>query len=169
MKANDAVTAVRQRLSHQKFGRRGRKSDRVWAHRMLLLRGGDTLSSGGVARLHTLFRVDDVTGDLEAVWTVKKQVRRLLACSSLAEAHEEKMRLGYYVMVADMPETDGVWSLVWKWWAQIEVLVITGVGNAKTEAANTMIKNIKRTARGFRNADHYRTRILLASAARSAA
>ncbi|MDI9917722.1 transposase [Rhodococcus sp. IEGM 1379] len=72
MKANDMVTAVRQRLSHQLFGRRGRKSDRVWAHRMLLLRGRDTLSGGGVARPHTLFRVDDVTGDLEAAWTVKE-------------------------------------------------------------------------------------------------
>ena len=56
---------------------------------------------------------------------------------------------------------------------QIEVLIITGVTNARTEAANTTIKNsiknIKRTGRGFRNAQNYRTRILLVSAARSAA
>ena len=52
---------------------------------------------------------------------------------------------------------------------QIEVLIITGVTNARTEAANTTIKNIKRTGRGFRNAQNYRTRILLASAARNAA
>jgi len=51
----------------------------------------------------------------------------------------------------------------------IEVLIITGVTNARTEAANTTIKNIKRTGRGFRNAQNYRTRILLASAARNAA
>lgn len=41
--------------------------------------------------------------------------------------------------------------------------------NARTEAANTAIKNIKRTGRGFRNEDNYRTRILLASAAKTAA
>jgi transposase len=49
------------------------------------------------------------------------------------------------------------------------VLIVTGVTNARTEAANTGIKQIKRTARGYRNAANYRTRILLASAARTAA
>jgi len=33
--------------------------------------------------------------------------------------------------------------------AAIEVLLVTSVTNAKTEAANTSIKNIKRTARGL--------------------
>jgi len=31
------------------------------------------------------------------------------------------------------------------WWTQIEVLIITGVTNARTEAANATIRNIKRT------------------------
>jgi transposase len=49
------------------------------------------------------------------------------------------------------------------------VLIVTGVTNARTEAANTSIKQIKRTARGYRNPANYRARILLASAARTAA
>jgi hypothetical protein len=48
-------------------------------------------------------------------------------------------------------------------------LIVTGVTNARTEAANTGIKQIKRTGRGYRNASNYRARILLASAARTAA
>ena len=40
---------------------------------------------------------------------------------------------------------------------------------ASSEAANTTIKNIKRTGRGFRNADNYRARILLTSATKTAA
>ena len=55
------------------------------------------------------------------------------------------------------------------WWNAIEVLIVTGVTNARTEAANTGIKQIKRTGRGYRNAANYRARILLASAARTAA
>jgi len=43
------------------------------------------------------------------------------------------------------------------------------VTNARAEAANTTIKHIKRTGRGFRNAHNYRTRILLTSAAKTAA
>jgi hypothetical protein len=34
----------------------------------------------------------------------------------LAEAHEEKIRLGYYVMVADMAETWRLWDTINAWW-----------------------------------------------------
>jgi transposase len=57
---------------------------------------------------------------------------------------------------------------VLSWWAQIEVLIITGVTSARTKAASPTIKNIKRTEGGFTNADNCRTRVLLPSAARSA-
>ncbi|MGP9584016.1 transposase, partial [Brachybacterium sp. AOP35-5H-19] len=55
------------------------------------------------------------------------------------------------------------------WWDAIEVLIVTGATTAKVEAGNTGIKNIKRTGRGFRNPENYRTRILLTSAARTVA
>ena len=55
------------------------------------------------------------------------------------------------------------------WWPAIEVLIITGITNAKTGAANTSIKNIKRTGRGFRNENNYKARILLTSDAKTAA
>jgi transposase len=167
--ANDMVTVVRQRLSQQTKGRRGRSVDPSWAHRRLLLRAGNTLNPRGRARLAATFRRDDPTDELGAAWAVKEQLRRLLATASLADAHTEKMRLGAYVLAARMPETDKLWNTICSWWPAIEVLIVTGVTNARTEAANTSIKHIKRTGRGFRNEHHYRARILLASAARRAA
>jgi len=59
-------------------------------------------------------------------------------------------------MVADMPETWRLWETINAWWAEIEVFLITGVTNARTEAANTSIKHLKRTGRGYRNAEHYK-------------
>jgi transposase len=167
--ANDMVTKVRQRLARQTHGRRGMVIDPAWANRRLLLRGADTLSAAGWARLERVLATDDPTDELGAAWGIKEQVRRLLRTGSLADAHTEKMRLGTYVLAANMPETDKLWSTICAWWPAIEVLVVTGVTNARTEAANTTIKNIKRTGRGFRNARNYRTRILLASAAKTAA
>jgi transposase len=79
------------------------------------------------------------------------------------------MLLGLYVLAADMTEANRLWNTIDAWWEAIEVLIVTGVTNARTEAANTSIKHIKRTGRGYRNAAHYRARILLASAARRAA
>ena len=166
--ANDTLTAVRQRLSRDHKGRRGRLVDPSWANCKLLLRGADTLSERGWDRLEQVLRTDDPTDELGAAWGIKEQLRRLLKTTTLADAHEAKMLLGHYVMVADMPETDRLWNTICAWWAEIEVLIITGVANARTEAANTSIKNIKRTGRGFRNSDNYRARILLSSAARRA-
>lgn len=166
---NDAMTAVRQRLVREQHGRRGRLVDPAWANRRLLLRGADTLSPGGWARLERVFRDDDPTDELGAAWGIKEQLRRLLKTSCLVDAHEAKMLLGHYVMVANMSETDRLWNTVCQWWTEIEVLIVTGVTNARTEAANTSIKNIKRTGRGFRNPANYRARILLRSAATRAA
>ena len=133
------------------------------------VRAGNRLSPRALARLKATFQSDDPTDELSAAWAVKEQLRRLLSISCLAAAHEEKMRLGAYILAADMPETDRLWATVLAWWPAIEVLVVTGVTNARTEAANTGIKHIKRGGRGYRNEHNYRARILLASAARRAA
>ncbi|QGH69033.1 ISL3 family transposase [Pseudactinotalea sp. HY158] len=166
--AGDMLTKVRQRLARDQHGRRGRKSDASWAHRMLL-RGADTLSPRGWARLEKVFTDDDPTDELSAAWGVKEQLRRLLGADTLAQAWQERMRLGHYVQTANMAETDRLYETIVTWWEAIEVLIVTGATTAKVEAANTTIKNIKRTGRGFRNSANYKARILLASAARAAA
>jgi transposase len=167
--ANDALTAVRQRVAQQVKGRRGRLIDPSWANRRLLLRGADTLIPSGWAPLEATLRADDPTDEIGAAWGVKEQLRRLLATRSLADAHTERMRLGPYVQAADTPETDRLWATINACWPPIEVLIVTGVTNTRSEAANTDIKHLKRTGRGFRNPANYRTRILLASTAQTAA
>jgi transposase len=49
------------------------------------------------------------------------------------------------------------------------VLISTGVTNARSEAANTSIKQIKRTGPGLQKFSHYQACILLTSIARRAA
>lgn len=167
--ANDMVTAVRQRVIREAKGRRGRSTDPAWTNRRLLLRAGNTLSPRALARLKATLRSDDPTDEIGAAWGIKEQLRALLTSGSLADAHEHKMRLGLSVLTANMPETDRLWATIDAWWDAIEVLIVTGVTNARTEAANTTIKQIKRTGRGYRNPANYRARILLGSAARTAA
>ena len=166
---NDLVTAVRQRLARTPSRSSGPKDDPAWAHRMLLLRGGDTLTPRAWERLERVFRTDDPTDELSASWGIKEQLRRLLATDTLAQAWQERMRMGYFVQIANMPEATKLYDTVVTWWDAIEVLIVTGATTAKVEAGNTGIKNIKRTGRGFRNAENYRTRILLTSAARTVA
>jgi transposase len=116
-----------------------------------------------------VFATDDATGKLQAAWLVKEQLRTLLATGSLADAAAAKDRLQGLVERAAQPETNRLWRTICRWWKEIEVLIVTGATTAKVEANNTAIKHTKRTGRGFTNAHNYKTRILLRSAAKTAA
>jgi len=50
----------------------------------------------------------------------------------------------------------------------VEAFLRLRVTNARTEGYNNKIKQIRRTARGFRNQDHHQQRILLNNAASAA-
>src|SRR5699024_12793130 len=146
--ANDMVTSVRQRLAREQHGRRGRKTDASWAHRTLLLRGADTLSPRAWTRLQRVFREDDPTDELGAAWGVKEQLRRLLTADTLAQVWEEWMRLGHYVQVAGMPETDRLYDTVVAWWEATEDVVVTGAPTGTVESAQTGFNQLHRTGSG---------------------
>lgn len=167
--ANNAVTEVRQRMTQESRGRRGRATDPAWSYRRLLITAGDRLSDRAEARLTAVFATDDPKGKLKAAWDVKEQLRILLATGSLEAAADAKDYLHDLVLRAGLPETNRLWRTVCKWWNEIEVLIVTGATTGKVEANNTAIKNIKRTGRGFTNSRNYKIRILLRSAARTAA
>lgn len=166
---NNMLTEVRQRLTQETKGRRGRTADPVWANRRLLLRAAETLSDRGSDRLRQVFDLDDPSGKLQAAWNIKEQLRVLLRTGSLEDAAAAKTRLQELVQQAAQPETNRLWRTVCRWWKEIEVLIVTGATTAKVEANNTAIKHLKRTGRGFVNGRNYTTRIMLRSAARTAA
>ena len=166
---NDMLTAVRRRVSWDTHDRRGRTSDPTWAHRLLLLRGYDTLSDNGKTKLKTVLAVDDPTNQVGAAWGVKEQLRRLLACTTVADAQRERALFNQFVTWAAMPETDRLKKTIDTWWPAIATSIRTRATNAKTEAANVTIKNIKRTGRGYRSHDNYRCRIMLYNTARMTA
>ncbi|WP_258271073.1 transposase, partial [Escherichia coli] len=70
---------------------------------------------------------------------------------SIAAGQGARIDFELAVVAAGLPEADRLAATVAKWWAQIKVFLGTRVTNARTEAANTAIKQIKRTVniRGF--------------------
>ncbi|GAA1751259.1 hypothetical protein GCM10009810_09480 [Nostocoides vanveenii] len=68
-----------------------------------------------------------------------------------------------------MPETSRLKKTIDTWWPAIATFIRTRATNAKTEAANVTVKNIKRTGRGYRSRENYRCRIMRYNAARTAA
>nr|WP_307097753.1 transposase [Arthrobacter sp. V1I9] len=100
---------------------------------------------------------------------VKEQLRALLRTGSLEDATAAKKVLEELVKAAARAVTNRLYRTVCRWWKEIEVMIITGATTGKVEANNTAIKNIKRTARGYRNPANYKSVILLRSAVRTAA
>ncbi|WP_256249594.1 transposase [Pseudarthrobacter sp. R1] len=93
----------------------------------------------------------------------------MLRTGSLEDAAAPKTKLEELVKKAARSETNRLYRTVCRWWKEIEVLIITGAMTGKVEANSTAIKNIKRTARGYRNPANYKSVILLRSAVRTAA
>lgn len=102
-------------------------------------------------------------------WGVKEQLRRILVCTTVADAQRERALFNAYVALAAMPETTRLRKTIDAWWPAIATFIRTRATNAKTEAANVTVKNIKRAGRGYRSHENYRCRIMLYNAARMAA
>lgn len=156
---NQMLTSVRQRALREVLGRRGRKQDAVWAHRMLLLRAGDRLTEAGLHRLEQVLDDEDFE-QVAAAWAVKEHLRQILNAESIAAGQSARIDFELAVAAAGLPEAETLSGTVARWWPEIKVFISTRVTNARTEAANTSIKQIKRTGRGFRNQANYQSRIL---------
>jgi transposase len=163
--ANKAVTVVRQRVTRDLLGRRGRTSDPTWANRRLLLRGRERLSQAGLARMWNGCVDHDPTGQILSAWIAKEELRALCATAARGghrdEIHRRLWMFYRWCADAGIPELTTLAETIETWWPAIEVFLRTGLTNARTEATNRLIKQVKRAACGFRNRDNYRRRVRL--------
>lgn len=165
MLANKAVTAVRQRVTREQLGRRGRKLDPAWANRRLLLRGRERLSERALARMWNGCVDHDPTGQILTAWIAKENLRELCALAA-SGAHREDITRRLWAFYswcadADIAELTTLAQTIETWWPAIEVFLSTGLTNARTEGTNRLIKQVKRAACGFRNRENYRRRVRL--------
>lgn len=167
--ANQAVTAVRQRVAREHLGRRGCKADPAWAHRRLLLAAGDRLSRRGLARLQDMLAAANPTNEIGAAWGVKELLRQLLAAPTAHDARQQLFRFYDAVLTADMPETTRLAETISTWWPAIEAFLRLRVTTTRTEGTNRVIKQIKRVGCGYRNQANYQRRIVRHVAAKRTA
>ena len=165
MLANRAVTVIRQRVTRELLGRRGRKIDPAWANRRLLLRGRERLSEAALARMWNGCVDHDPTGQILSAWIAKEELRALCALAA-AGGHPGEIRNRLYAFYrwcvdAQIPELTTLAETIETWWPAIEVFLTTGLTNARTEGTNRLIKQVKRAACGFRNRENYRRRVRL--------
>jgi transposase len=157
--ANQMLTAVRQRVTRELLGRRGRKADPAWAHRRMLLTAGERLSRRQLDRLGVVLAADS-TDQIGAAWAIKELLRRLLAARDGMDIRRRLHDFYAACADADMPETTRLAATIETWWPAVLVSLELQVTNARTEGFNRTIKQVKRTGCGFRNMTNYRRRIM---------
>jgi transposase len=165
MLGNKMVTAVRQRVTRELLGRRGRKADPAWANRRLLLRGRERLSEPALARMWNGCVDHDPSGQILSAWIAKEELRALCATAA-AGGHRHEIRDRLYAFYrwcadADIPELTTLAETIETWWPAVAVFLATGITNARTEGTNRLIKQVKRADSGFRNREDYRRRVRL--------
>ena len=160
--ANTKLDECRRRVQNETLGHRGRKDDPLYRCRRLLTKAHERIDEHGHAKLVGLLRAGDPKGEVAEAWRAKEVVRSIYA-------HTDPIVAGQWVddIARDFldrncpPEVHSLGRTIGRWREQIVAWHWSHVTNGPTEAANNLIKRIKRVAFGFMNFDNYRIRALL--------
>ena len=161
--ANQALTKCRQRVQQATVGHRGWKGDPLYNMRKLFLLGAERVDEVAWDRIWAAFRDGDPDGEVQDCWVAKEKVRDIcltndsdLAVAALDDA------IAWCTAAESGQELRRLAKTLRRWRREILAHHVTGASNGPVEAANLMIKQVKRSGRGFRNLANYRLRILLA-------
>ena len=160
--ANDALDEVRRRVQQQTLGHRGRKHDPLYRARKLLVSASERVTDSGRDRLRGLLDAGDPYGEVRDAWHAKETLRSIYDIDHAKLGAATVKRLASDLQDPGLPpEINRLGRILWTWRHQIANWHAARVTNAAAEAANNLIKRVKRAAFGFTNFANYRIRALL--------
>lgn len=163
---NAAVTACRQRVQQETLEHRGWKGDPLYDIRKLLLLGAERIDEAGWERLHAALDAGDPNDEVRDCWVAKEKIRSIYATDDPDLAAERvDDPIAWCTEPEAGPELRRLAKTLRRWRTEIVAHHHTGASNGPVEAANLLIKQVKRSGRGYRNLANYRLRILLAGGA----
>ena len=160
--ANQALDEVRRRIQNATLGHRGRKADPLYRARKLLLMASELINDDNRTKLLGLLKAGDPHGEVRDAWHAKEVLRSVYEINDPDTAVEFVTQLAEDLQDLDLaPEVNRLGRTLSRWSTQITNWHVARVTNAATEAANNLIKRVKRVAFGFTNFQNYRIRALL--------
>lgn len=160
--ANSKLDEVRRRVQTETLGHRGRKHDPLYRSRRLLTRADERLDDHGRTKLLGLLDAGDPKGEVRMAWHAKEVVRSIYEHTDPEVGFEFVTRLGADLQDESCPpEVNQLGRTITRWRHQIAAWHHAHVSNGPTEAANNLIKVVKRIAFGFTSFRNYRIRTLL--------
>ena len=160
--ATQVVDDVRRRVQQEIHGHRGRKNDPLYRVRNILRAGEEHLTDRQRARLAAAWAADDRHVEVELAWQCAQRVR----AAYHQDTHTAGRAIAEQILAAfatcPVPEVARLGRTLKQWRSEFLGYFDTGgANNGGTEAINGLIELHRRVARGFRNRENYRLRMLL--------
>lgn len=160
--AGAAVDDVRRRVQQETLGHRGRKGDPLYGIRHLLRAGRERLTSRRQNRLASAFAAHPDHVAVEVAYKRAQDVREVFHQPTLPRGRRLAEQLIQKLPSCPIPEIARLGKTLRRSrTAFLAYFDTDGASNSGTEAINGIIELGRRIARGFRNFEHYRLRMLL--------
>ena len=160
--ATAVVDDVRRRVQQDTCGHRGRRNDPLYRIRNTLRAGAENLTDRQQARLHAAFTAREEHLEVEIAWRCAQQVRSAYHQATHAAGRAIAEKIVATFATCPIPEVARLGTTLRRWRSEfLGYFDTAGASNGGTEAVNGLIELHRRIARGFRNRDNYRLRMLL--------
>lgn len=160
--AGQVLDEVRRRVQQATLGRRGHKNDPLYRIRNILRSAAHHLSDRQWARLTDCLNRGDPDGEVFLAWQCYQQVRSAYAHPDLAKGKKTAEKIVATFATCPIPEIARLGKTLRQWKSTYLAYFTTArSSNGGAEAINGIIELHRRIARGYRNRDNYRLRMLL--------
>jgi transposase len=157
-----AIDEVRRRVQQETLGHRGRKGDPLYGIQNVLRCGAERLTDKQKARLTKAIEADERHDEVHIAWQCAQQLRAAYQAENLSEGKKIAEKVLASFPTCPIPEIKRLGKTLKRWReAFLAYFDTRRASNGGTEAINGLIELHRRVARGFRNRDNYRLRMLL--------
>jgi len=157
-----AVDEVRRWVQQDTTGHRGRSGDPLYGIRTMLRAGQRNLTDRQLARLDKAIAAHEAHDEVHIAWQCAQRLRAIYHAASTTEGGRLAEQIVASFPGCPIPEIARLGRTLKQWRTHLLAYFDTGgASNGGTEAINGLIELHRRVARGFRNPDNYRLRMLL--------
>ncbi|MFN8081098.1 MAG: transposase [Kineosporiaceae bacterium] len=158
----EAVDEVRRRVQQAIHGHRGRKNDPLYGIRTILRCATERLTDKQHHRLAQAIAADERHDEVHIAWQAAQQLRSVYHADTPAAGRKVAEQIIATFPSCPIPEIARLGRTLKRWkQAFLAYFTTHGASNGGAEAVNGLIELHRRIARGFRNRDNYRLRMLL--------
>ncbi|GAA4428653.1 ISL3-like element ISAar39 family transposase [Georgenia halophila] len=157
-----AVDEVRRRVQQETLGHRGRKGDPLYGIRNILRAGIENLTDRQWNRLTRAITADERHEEAFIAFQCAQTLRAAYRCADPVVGRQAAEKILNTFHTCPIPEIARLGRTLRRWReAFLAYFTTDRATNGGTEAVNGLIELHRRIARGFRNYDNYRLRMLL--------